>query len=94
MGQLATRRVHHPGRGRGPTLRDGCGDEHRRLQQPELSEASGFVYGLLTYGAPVVAAAAILLSFVTAGRRRGFLVPVIAWVLLLVDIAVLAATFS
>ena len=42
----------------------------------------------------MVAAVAILLSFVTAGRRRGFLVPVIAWLLLLVDIAVLAPTFS
>jgi len=50
--------------------------------------------GVLTYGAPVVAAVAILLSFVTAGRRRGFLVPVFAWVVLVADIAVLAATFS
>jgi hypothetical protein len=37
---------------------------------------------------------AILLSFVTAGHQRYFLVPVIARVLLVVDIAVLAATFS
>jgi hypothetical protein len=42
----------------------------------------------------VVAAVAIFLSFVPAGHRRGILVPVIAWVLLVVDIAVLAATFS
>jgi hypothetical protein len=42
---------------------------------PNCPKPSGFVYGLLTYGAPVVAAVAILLSFVTAGRRRGFLVP-------------------
>ena len=61
---------------------------------PNCPKPSGFVYGLLTYGAPVAAAVAILLSFVTAGRRRGFLVPVVAWVLLLVDVAVLAATFS
>ncbi|HEY5149096.1 MAG TPA: hypothetical protein VIJ23_04625 [Mycobacterium sp.] len=61
---------------------------------PNCPKPSGFVYGLLTYGAPVVAAVAILLSFVTAGRRRGILVPVIAWVLLFVDLAVLAATFS
>ena len=61
---------------------------------PNCPKPSGFVYGLLTYGAPVVAAVAILSSFITAGRRRGFLVPVIAWILLLVDIAVLAATFS
>jgi hypothetical protein len=55
---------------------------------------SGLVYGLLTYGASVVAGVTILLSVVTAGLRRGFLIPVVAWVLLLVDIAVLAATFS
>lgn len=61
---------------------------------PNCPKPSGFVYGLLTYGAPVVAVVAIVLSFVTAGRRRGFLVPVIAWVLLVIDVAVLAALFS
>lgn len=61
---------------------------------PNCPKPSGFLYGLLTHGAPVVAAVTILVSVVTAGRRRGFLVPVIAWALLLVDIAVLAATFS
>lgn len=61
---------------------------------PNCPKPSGFVYGLLTYGAPVVAVVAIALSFVTAGRRRGFLVPVIAWVLLVIDVAVLAALFS
>lgn len=61
---------------------------------PNCPKPTGFVYGMLTYGAPVIAAVAILLSFVTAGRRRGWLVPAIAWLLLIIDVAVLAATFS
>ena len=35
-----------------------------------------------------------LLTMYILARRRGILVPVIAWVLLFVDLAVLAATFS
>jgi hypothetical protein len=61
---------------------------------PNCPKPSGFVYGLLTYGAPVVAVLAIVVSFFTAGHRRGFLVPVVAWILLLLDAAILAATFS
>ncbi len=61
---------------------------------PNCPKPTGFVYGMLTYGAPVIAAVAILLSFVTAGHRRGWLVPAIAWLLLVIDVAVLAATFS
>ncbi|GAY14159.1 hypothetical protein [Mycobacterium sp. shizuoka-1] len=55
---------------------------------------TGFVYGLLTYGAPVIAVAAIVLSFFTARHRRGFLVPLVAWLLLILDVAILAVTFS
>ncbi len=61
---------------------------------PGCPKPSGFLYGLLTYGAPVVAVVAIVLSFFTARHRRGFIVPVIAWALIAIDIAVLAATFS
>jgi hypothetical protein len=61
---------------------------------PNCPKPSGFVYGLLTYGAPVVAVLAIVVSFFTAGHRRGFLVPVVAWILLLLDAVILAATFS
>lgn len=61
---------------------------------PNCPKPSGFVYGLLTYGAPVVAVLALVVSFFTAGHRRGFLVPVVAWILLLLDAAILAATFS
>jgi hypothetical protein len=61
---------------------------------PNCPKPSGFVYGLLTYSAPVVAVLAIVLSFFTAGHRRGFVVPLVAWVLLILDVAILAATFS
>ncbi|MGY4709816.1 hypothetical protein ACXDF8_09725 [Mycolicibacterium sp. CBM1] len=61
---------------------------------PNCPKPSGFLYGLLTYGAPAVAVAAIVVSFFTARHPRGFLVPVIAWVLIAVDVAVLIAAFS
>jgi hypothetical protein len=51
------------------------------------------VFGLIMYGSPVVAAAAIALSFFTARRARGFLVPVIAWAILVIAAAILALTF-
>jgi hypothetical protein len=53
-----------------------------------------FVFGLIMYGTPFVAVAAIALSFFTARRARGFLVPVVAWALLVVAFAILALTFS
>jgi hypothetical protein len=61
---------------------------------PDCPKPSGFVYGLLTYGAPVVAVAAIVVSFFTARLPRGWLVPAIAWLLLILDVAILAAVFS
>lgn len=61
---------------------------------PNCPKPTGFVYGLLTYGAPVIAVAAIVVSFFTARLRRGFVVPLVAWVLILLDVAILAATFS
>lgn len=53
-----------------------------------------FVFGLIMYGSPVVAAVAVALSFVTARRQRGFLVPTIAWLLLVIAFAILALTFN
>jgi hypothetical protein len=54
---------------------------------------SEFVFGLIMYGTPFVAVAAIALSFFTARRARGFVVPAIAWTLLVVAFAILALTF-
>jgi hypothetical protein len=51
----------------------------------------GFV--LIQYGAPAVAVIAVVLSFFTARRRWGFLVPVCTWALLAIAAAVLIITF-
>ncbi|RRR48539.1 hypothetical protein EHH44_00390 [Mycolicibacter terrae] len=59
---------------------------------PDLGP-SGVVFGVLYYGAPVIAALTILVSFVTAGRRRGFLVPLAGWVLLALDLLALVIAF-
>jgi hypothetical protein len=53
-----------------------------------------FVFGLIMYGTPVVAAVTIALSFVTARRAQGILVPVIAWGLLVIAALILALTFQ
>jgi hypothetical protein len=45
------------------------------------------------YGSPVVAAVAIAMSFFTARRVRGILVPAIAWALLVIAAVILALTF-
>jgi hypothetical protein len=51
------------------------------------------LFTVLLYGPPVVAVAAVLLSFFTAKRRRGYLVPLVAWILLVVDLALLLLSF-
>lgn len=61
---------------------------------PNCPKPSGFGYGLLTYAPPVIALATILISIVTASHRRGYLVPVVAWVLILIDVGLLTATFT
>lgn len=53
-----------------------------------------FVFGLIEYGAPVVAVLAVGLSFVTARKRYGIAVPLVAWALLLTAFAVLTFTFE
>ncbi|MGV0625439.1 hypothetical protein [Mycolicibacter minnesotensis] len=59
---------------------------------PDLGP-NGIVFGVLYYGAPVIAGITILASFVTAGRRRGFIVPVAGWSLLAVDLLALVIAF-
>lgn len=65
----------------------GCSDK----QCPNLGP-SGIGFDVLFYGAPVVALAAIVLSFVTARRRWGVVVPLSALALLLADIVILSVT--
>lgn len=55
---------------------------------------SPVVFGLIEYGAPVVAVLAIGLSFVTARTHHGIVVPFVAWALLLTAFAVLTLTFE
>ncbi|OBK14645.1 hypothetical protein A5636_07350 [Mycobacterium asiaticum] len=61
-------------------------------QCPELGP-DGVVYGVLLYGAPVVAFLTIVVSLFTAFRRRGFIVPLIGLGLLLADFAAVAILF-
>lgn len=66
-----------------------CSDK----QCPNLGP-SGIGFGVLFYGAPVVAGLAVVISFFTARRRWGIVVPVCALALLIVDITILAVTFT
>ena len=67
----------------------GCNDQPCPRQGPgEL----GFT--LIQYGAPAVAVVAVVLSFFTARRRGGILVPLVAWVLLIAAFLVLAFSFT
>jgi hypothetical protein len=67
----------------------GCNHQPCPRQGPgEL----GFV--LIQYGAPAVAVVAVALSFFTARRRGGFIVPAVAWLLLIAAVVVLAFSFT
>jgi hypothetical protein len=61
---------------------------------PNCPKPSGFVYGLLTYGALAIAGLTLVITFLTAKHRRGYLVPLTAWALLVLDIVVLTVTFT
>lgn len=47
-------------------------------------------FGVLFYGAPLVAFCVIVISLFTAKRRYGFAVPLFGWALLIADVAALA----
>jgi hypothetical protein len=55
---------------------------------------NGISFDALFYGAPVVAAVAVVASFFTARRRWGVLIPVIALALLIADVAILTTTVA
>lgn len=55
---------------------------------------NGISFNALYYGAPVVAALAVVASFFTARRRWGFVIPVVALALLVGDVAILATTVA
>ena len=55
---------------------------------------NGISPDVLLYGAPVVAALTVIVSFFTARRRWGIVVPVFALALLVTDITILAVTVA
>jgi hypothetical protein len=50
-------------------------------------------FTLIEFGVPAVAVLTVLASFFTAGRRRGILVPLIAWALLVLATVVIFLSF-
>jgi hypothetical protein len=54
----------------------------------------GIDFGIAFYGAPLVAFIVIVISFFTAKRRKGIVVPLGGWALLVVDVAVMAASVA
>ncbi len=52
------------------------------------------VYTVMLYAPPVIAVVTVVLSFFTARRPRGFVVPVVAWLLLIADVAAMAFAFQ
>lgn len=67
----------------------GCNDQPCPRKGPgELG------FAVIEYGAPLVAVVTIVLSFFTARRRRGIVVPVVAWLLLIAGVVVLAFSFT
>ena len=57
---------------------------------PTLSETS---FTLIQFGVPAVAVLTVIASFFTAGKRRGALVPIVAWGLLVLATAVTFLAF-
>jgi hypothetical protein len=68
---------------------DGCSDR----SCPNLGRG-GIDFGVAFYGAPAVAFVVVVISFFTAKRRGGIVVPLCGWALLVADVAVMAATVA
>jgi hypothetical protein len=68
---------------------DGCSGR----SCPNLGRG-GIDFGVAFYGAPVVAVVVIVISFFTAKHRGGIVVPLCGWALLIIDVALMAATVA
>lgn len=68
---------------------DGCSDR----SCPNLGHG-GIDFGVAFYGAPAVAVVVIIISFFTAKRRGGIAVPLCGWALLVIDVALMAASVA
>jgi len=56
--------------------------------------SGGIDFGVAFYGAPVVALVVIVISFFTAKRRGGIVVPLCGWALLIADVVLMAVSVS
>jgi len=54
----------------------------------------GIDFGVAFYGAPAVAGIVIVISFFTAKRRGGLVVPLCGWALLIADVVLMAVSVS
>ena len=68
---------------------DGCSGR----SCPNLG-SGGIDFGVAFYGAPVVALVVIVISFFTAKRRGGIVVPLCGWALLIADVILMAVSVS
>ncbi len=68
---------------------DACSDR----SCPNLGHG-GINFSVAFYGAPAVAAVVIFVSFFTAKRRAGVVVPLAGWALMIADVALMAASVS
>lgn len=68
---------------------DACSDR----SCPNLGHG-GINFSVAFYGAPAVAAVVIFVSFFTAKRRAGIVVPLAGWALMIADVALMAASVS
>ena len=68
---------------------DECSDR----SCPNLGHG-GIDFGVAFYGAPVVAFVVLVISFFTAKRRAGVVVPLCGWALLVADVAVMAVAVA
>jgi hypothetical protein len=60
--------------------------------QPCPQQGPGGIWlEILWFGSPVVAALTLIISFFTARRRHGFVVPMCAWALIAADVALLVS---
>jgi len=52
------------------------------------------VYTVMLYGPPVIAVVTVVVSFFTARLPRGHFVPIVAWLLLILDVVVMYFAFQ
>ena len=92
MGELDTGAVDRPGFGCCRALRAGCADELCGVHRQACRDwgIGGIWLEVLWFGSPVVAAVVIFVSFFTAKRRYGIVVPLCGWALLAADVGLLA----